>query len=336
MKRLYGVQYLRAVAAIGVVVFHAMERTGGHFAIGAAGVDVFFVVSGFIMWVLAEARHPSPGTFLRDRIERIVPLYWAATAVMVAGGLAGLFPNMRLTAFHVFGSFAFIPHFSPSDGGLWPVLVQGWTLNYEMFFYVLFALALLLPAARRMAAMAAVLVGLVGAGLILDPEGAVPQTYTNPLLIEFLIGMGIGKLWLSGRMPAAVAGCGLLVGSAAGFAFVGVTYIGFNPYMLGPLAGMLLVGVLALEKAGRIRRFSVAAYLGDASYSIYLWHTMAISVVAKLAGMLALPTFATVFLAIGAGVTIGLACHAFMEKPITAFLKNRRRPARRAHSVAAT
>ena len=67
MNRLYGVQYLRAIAALGVVIFHAMERTGGHFAIGAAGVDIFFVVSGFIMWVLAEARHPSPSEFLRER-----------------------------------------------------------------------------------------------------------------------------------------------------------------------------------------------------------------------------------------------------------------------------
>src|SRR5690606_7660569 len=131
MRRLYGIQYLRAVAALGVVVFHAAERTGTHFAIGAAGVDVFFVVSGFIMWVIANDRSPSPSAFLRGRIERIVPLYWAATSVMVAGGLAGLFPNLRVTAWHVFASLAFIPSRSPSNGEVWPVLVQGWTLNYE-------------------------------------------------------------------------------------------------------------------------------------------------------------------------------------------------------------
>jgi exopolysaccharide production protein ExoZ len=326
LNRLYGVQYLRAIAALGVVIFHAMERTGGHFAIGAAGVDIFFVVSGFIMWVLAEARHPSPSEFLRERAERIVPLYWAVTAVMVAGGLAGLFPNMRLTFFHVLGSFAFIPHYSPSDGGLWPVLVQGWTLNYEMFFYVLFAALLSLSGARRLVAMTCLFVGLVGLGLLFEPESAALKTYTSPLLLEFLIGAFIGRLWLAGKVPSARTGWILLAVAVAGFAFVGATYIGFNAYVLGPLAGVLLVGVLALEKAGFVRHFCPAAYFGDASYSIYLWHTLAISVVVKLATLLALPSLATISLAIASGIAIGLAGHAFLEKPVTAFFKSGRRP----------
>ena len=333
MNRLYGVQYLRAVAALGVVVFHAVERTGGHFAIGAAGVDIFFVVSGFIMWVLVEARPSSASAFLRDRVERIVPLYWIATAVMVAGGLAGLFPSMRLDAFHVFGSFAFIPHFSPSDGGLWPVLVQGWTLNYEMFFYVLFAAFLSLSSGRRLAVMACLFVGLVGLGLLFAPESAALRIYTSPLLLEFLIGAFIGKLWRAGMIPTPGAGWSLIAIGIAGFAFVGWTNIGFNAYVLGPLAGGLLVGVLALEKAGLVRRFGAAAYLGDASYSIYLWHTMAISVVAKLAGALALPVPLAAGLAVGAGVAIGLACHECLEKPITAFFKDRRR--RRSRQISA-
>jgi exopolysaccharide production protein ExoZ len=324
MNRLHGVQYLRAVAALGVVVFHAMERTGSNFAIGAAGVDVFFVISGFIMWVLAETRHPAPSAFLRERIERIAPLYWMATAVMVAGGLAGLFPNMRLTVFHVLGSFAFIPHHSPSDGGLWPVLVQGWTLNYEMFFYALFAALLFLSSGRRLAAMAGLFVGLVGLGLIFEPKSAVLATYTSPLLLEFLIGAFIGRLWLAGGMPSPKIGWLLIGVAVAGFAFVGITYAGFNAYVLGPLAGALLLGVLALEKGGVVRRIRPLAYLGDASYSIYLWHTMAISVVAKFTVLAGLPAPVAAILAIGAGTAIGLACHECLEKPVTAFLKGRR------------
>ncbi|PWJ82397.1 exopolysaccharide production protein ExoZ [Pseudaminobacter salicylatoxidans] len=324
MNRLLGVQYLRAVAALGVVAFHAAERAGGHFVIGAAGVDIFFVVSGFIMWVIAEIRHPAPAAFLRDRVERIAPAYWIATGVMVAGGLAGLFPNMRLTAFHVFGSLAFLPHRSPSDGQIWPVLVQGWTLNYELFFYVLFAFVLTLAAGRRLLVLACLFAGLIAAGLLLQPQDAVLMTYTSPLLLEFLLGCCIGKLWLEGRIPTAMTGMALIVAAVVGFAFVGVTYSGFNTFILGPLAGALLIGVLALEKSGLMPRVASAGYLGDASYSIYLWHTMAISVVAKLGAVLSWPPSITFGMAVVCGTAVGLAAYELLEKPIAAFFKSRR------------
>ncbi len=114
VKRLYAIQYLRAVAALGVVVFHAAERTGTHFAIGAAGVDIFFVISGFIMWVLAGTRTTTPAAFLRERIERIVPLYWIVTGVMIQGALFGLFPNLQLTPGYVLSSLFFIPAARPA------------------------------------------------------------------------------------------------------------------------------------------------------------------------------------------------------------------------------
>ncbi len=324
MNRLFGVQYLRAIAALGVVAFHAAERAGGHFVIGAAGVDIFFVVSGFIMWVIAEVRHPSPAAFLRDRVERIAPAYWFATCVMVAGGLAGLFPNMRLTALHVFGSLAFLPHRSPSDGQIWPVLVQGWTLNYEMFFYALFALVLALAADRRLLVLACLFAGLVTIGLVFQPQGALLKTYTSPLLLEFLMGCCIGRLWLEGRMPPAVAAGALVFAAVAGFAIVGITYAGFNAFVLGPLAGAVLIGVLALEKHGLMPRWAMAGYLGDASYSIYLWHTMAISVVAKLGGLLSWSPALVFGVAVICGTAVGLAAYEFLEKPIAGFLKLRR------------
>ncbi|MGH6808111.1 MAG: acyltransferase family protein, partial [Ensifer adhaerens] len=98
MKTIHGIQYLRALAALGVVLFHAAERTGHHFAIGAAGVDVFFVISGFIMWVISDRRPVAPLSFLKERLRRIAPIYWLATVVMIGGGVAGLFPNLVLTA----------------------------------------------------------------------------------------------------------------------------------------------------------------------------------------------------------------------------------------------
>jgi exopolysaccharide production protein ExoZ len=321
MNRLYGIQYLRALAALAVVIFHAAERTGGHFAIGAAGVDVFFVISGFIMWVLSQRKPTTPARFLRDRLERIAPVYWLATGVMVAGALAGLFPNMKLTLGHVLGSLFFVPHHSPSNGEIWPVLVQGWTLNYEMFFYAVFAGCLLLPSRIRLAALASVFVGLAGFGLIRSSGNPVFATYTDPIILEFLIGALIGKLWLEGRIPSRATGAALIVVALLGFAFVGVTYIGFGPLAFGPLAAALVLGVLALEKAGAVHDLRPIRYLGDSSYSIYLWHTMAISVVAKLAPSLSIPAAPAMILAMVAGVAVGVGAYEMLEKPIGAAFK---------------
>jgi exopolysaccharide production protein ExoZ len=324
VKRLYAIQYLRAVAALGVVVFHAAERTGTHFAIGAAGVDVFFVISGFIMWVLAGTRTTTPAAFLRERIERIVPLYWIVTGVMILGALLALFPNLRLTPGYVLSSLFFIPSRSPGTGDIWPVLVQGWTLNYEMFFYLLCAGSLFLPSRWRLPALTTLFLALVAAGRLLTPETPLLRTWTDPLLLEFLLGMALGRLWLHGTMVPPALGGVLIVLAVAGFAFVGITYRGFAPFVLGPLAAALVLGILAFEKTEKVVRLPLAAYLGDASYSMYLWHTLAISVVAKAGPMLALPPALTFAAAVLGGTAIGIAVHEVVEKPIAAFMKARR------------
>jgi exopolysaccharide production protein ExoZ len=321
MKKLYGVQYLRAAAALGVLVFHAAERSGGHFVIGAAGVDVFFVISGFIMWVISQKRPVTPLRFFGDRIRRVVPIYWMATAAMCAGALIDLFPNLTLTVGHAVGSFLFIPHRSPDGGHIWPVLVQGWTLNYEMFFYAIFALVLLLPSGRRLPVLAAIFLLLAGCGLLSDSQNPLFVTYTNPLLLEFLLGTLIGRLWLSGRMPPAKAGAGLIVLSLCGFAFVGVTLEGFSPFILGPLAALLLVGTLALEDAGAVPRSRLFSYVGDGSYSIYLWHTFAVSAVAKAAAFFGLPAPVTLVMGVLAGVFLGLLMYEWVERDLPGKLR---------------
>ena len=125
-------------------------------------------------------------------------------------------------------------------------------------------------------------------------------------------------------MPRPAFGALLVVAAIAGFVLVAAGLAGFNPLVLGPLSAMLLVGVLALEQGKWLFRFIPLAYLGDASYSIYLWHTLAISVVMKASGLLSLPAATAIALSIAAGVAIGIACHEFLEKPIADYLKARR------------
>ncbi|HEV7310799.1 acyltransferase [Ensifer sp.] len=321
MSTIYGIQYLRAVAALGVVVFHAAERTGHHFAIGAAGVDIFFVISGFIMWVISARRPMSPLAFLRDRVQRVVPIYWLATGVMVIGGLAGLFPNLVLSNGHVLASLLFVPMRSPSNGEIWPVLVQGWTLNYEMFFYAVFALTLLLPQALRLITMTAGFLALVTAGFVLESENALVVTYTQPILLEFVAGMVVARFWLQGRMAGPALGAALIIAAVAGFAALAVFGLPFGALVLGPLAVMLVIGTLALERAGWFRPRGLPILLGDASYSIYLWHTFAISVVVKACALVGVNPLASALIAVAAGTALGVLAYRLVEKPLTQRLR---------------
>ena len=323
MKTLYGIQYLRALAAIAVVLFHAAEKTDHAFAIGAAGVDVFFVISGFIMWVISEKRPVSPARFLADRLRRIVPVYWLATVVMVLGGVAGLFPNLVLSLQHVLASLFFVPIRSPSNGEIWPVLVQGWTLNFEMFFYAAFAAALFLPQRLRLPVLGVVFAALVTLGAAVSSDNPLFLTYTRPIILEFVAGMALGALWLKGLVPKVRIGIFLLALSLGGFATIALARLPFDERICGPLAVALVLGTLSLEAKSMVRHASIPAFLGNASYSIYLWHTFAISVIVKMGMSLHMPVPVVFALAVIGGVVAGSLAYLFVEKPLVRVFQGR-------------
>nr|WP_084435225.1 acyltransferase [Sinorhizobium saheli] len=316
MGTIRAIQYLRAAAALAVVIFHAAEKTGHDFTIGAAGVDVFFVISGFIMRVINDRRPVTPAKFIADRLRRIVPIYWFSTAVMIAGALAGLFPNLVLTLDHVLASLVFIPVRSPSSGEIWPVLVQGWTLNFEMLFYAVFAASLLLPRHWRVPAITGLFVALVTVGLVARSENALWLTYTRPIILEFVAGMILGEFWLRGKVPGAAISSSLIACSLCGFALIGGLHLPFDERSTGPLAVLLVLGALSLEASGRVPMLNMPVLLGDASYSIYLWHALAISVVAKAGGMLGVPAGISLLMAIVSGTIAGIAVYVFLERPL--------------------
>jgi exopolysaccharide production protein ExoZ len=142
------IQHLRAIAALGVVFYHASSQVnGGHsdyVRMGAAGVDLFFVISGFIMWVTAIARDEPPGRFALKRLIRIVPLYWLITTAVLLLVLAkpDLMRSASLNLTHIASSYGFIawPH-PRSAHRFWPLVIPGWTLNYEMLFYAIVTIA---------------------------------------------------------------------------------------------------------------------------------------------------------------------------------------------------
>jgi exopolysaccharide production protein ExoZ len=337
------IQYLRGLAAFGVLVFHAAERAGRPFGTGAAGVDVFFVISGFIMWVVTSGRPVAPGEFLQRRVERIVPLYWGLTLLIAAAAIAvpSLFPAMQPSAAHVLKSLVFVPHADPT-GLIAPLVVPGWTLNYEMFFYVLFAGALFAPVRLRPWILTLVLVGLVAARPLGDPANPVWSTYTNNLLLEFAAGVWLGRAWRDRRLPGRRAGWAMTGLGVAGFVAVGLSGIDVErarALIWGVPAFLLVAGAVSLEQAGPIPAWPPLRALGDASYSVYLVHGLAISAAFRLLQMAGVTSLPVLFAAaLVAGVAAGLLAYQLAEKPLMKLFKTgmaarRDRSARPARAV---
>jgi len=327
--RYVGVQYARAFAAIGVLLFHAAQRVGVDFAAGARGVDVFFVISGFIMWSISATSAPSPGGFLVNRARRIVPLYWLATLVVIAAALVGLLPRLasELTDAHIVQSLFFIPHVAPGSGQIWPVLTPGWTLNLEMFFYVVFAAFLVLPRRRRLIALTSTFVALVVMGALFPPTAAVLKTYTSPLILEFVAGVWLAEAVRRQAVLSLPLAALAIAGGVAGLALIPFSHPLAQALSCAVAASAVVAGVVAFDVRRRTPSAPPLALLGDASYSIYLWHGLAVSVAAALGAKLGLTPVLTIGLGLAGGVVAGLLSYRIVEKPIEAFLaKNRRTP----------
>jgi exopolysaccharide production protein ExoZ len=289
------IQYLRGIAALMVVYAHflgLLERYGDgglgldRFRIGYSGVDIFFVISGLIMVVTTATTPVSPAQFLLRRIQRIVPTYWFYTALMVIAVLAvpGLLNTAQFDLDHVLKSFLFIPEYHPRiTDAIWPILVQGWTLNYEMFFYLLFAVTLLIPRlGLRIAALVAVLVALVAAGRIAAFTSPIALTWTSQLLLEFAAGCLLGYFWVRHprlyRMPAWLL-C-LLAAAAIGMFLMsnGLWYWTDHRALGSGIPATLLVATaLGVERTCHFPDLRLLHKIGDSSYSIYLSHTFVLA-----------------------------------------------------------
>lgn len=321
------IQYLRAVAA-GLIAFqHAMGipafvHYAAHF--GTVGVDLFFVISGFIMWSTTERRPRQPVQFWLARIVRIVPLYWIFTAVYVAAALITpeSFYVVHLDAAHIIKSYLFVPATHPNLGLIAPVYTLGWTLNYEMFFYLLFGFCLFIPEPRaRFALLATAFLLLVAGGLAFQSDGAVARTYTDPIVLEFLAGVMLAVV-----SPLLVR-CGTLGGLtliAAAIVWVAIVYgYGFVPERIvshGIPAIAAVAGGVMLEPAARARPSRLWLMLGDASYSIYLAHPFAQRVlliaVNRTVGVAAIAPTLYVVTALIVGIAGGVICHFLIERPL--------------------
>ena len=275
-REVLSIQYLRGLAAVIVVLHHLLTATGFNSNLGNFGVDIFFVISGFIMWHTTASVEVAAFEFWRRRIIRVVPLYWMLLASLVFISLfAGQALNSTVVnAENTIKSFLFIPHFHATQHLIAPILIPGWSLNYEMFFYFLFGLSLLVPERRIRASLLGVtLVGLVLLGLLLRPTSAVMITYTGSDLLKFWNGIILAIIFRAERLDLR-AWIGVML-AIAGFVLHSVSEPSFLAQLdvyAGISATLVVTGVLVLEAAARKTPLPILHTIGNASYSIYLSH----------------------------------------------------------------
>jgi exopolysaccharide production protein ExoZ len=352
---LWTVQALRAAAALMVVIGHSqsaaetIKRNAGQDFTRwtalpwGASVDLFFVISGFIMVYASRRLFGQPGAvreFLKRRLARIVPLYWVVTtlflALLLAATLKGgdAFPSAAAIA----ASYGFIPFDTHGDGRAFPVFDLGWTLNYEMFFYAVFTLAIALPRRRAVAVVGVMLLLWVAAGLGVSSDQVALHFWTRPIMLDFGLGMGVGLALTEGvKLPRALR-IALAVVALAMLALdpthlfngpVGMTVA--NSWQRVLVAGIPATALLAAATLGPEPRLPAPLVpltaIGNASYSLYMLHPVALIVLEKLAQKLPavrlLPGGLLAIATVLSAIALALTAFRWGERPMTAWIVGR-------------
>lgn len=301
------IQYLHGFAAVAVVACHTNWLNPLY---GQQGVDVFFVISGFIM-MLVSKRETRPLAFLRARALRVVPLYWVCTLAWAL--LFGFGPVS-----HLIESLLFWPHLAP-NGLAWPVIPQGWTLTYEAFFYAVFAMSLLAPHKWRLAILSAALAALVAFGLIMQPQSPAAATFTNSVMLEFLTGAGLQVVWRRKWLPKVIGSVSMVIAGLAAFVLFRHVEPGALRCLVWGLPSLAIVaGCLGIERAGWLPQSRPLLVLGDASFALYLTHRFAIEEIKPVFATLPTPLAIAGVVVVSTG--IAWAVHRLLEKPLGQWL----------------
>jgi exopolysaccharide production protein ExoZ len=333
VSRIANLQALRAVAASAVVACHFNQvetmmtgHNGEPFPLFflSGGVDLFFVISGFIMAYSSERLFAAPNAsliFLTSRLSRIVPLYWITTVLAIyAMELPVDWQSMTT-------SLLFIPH-TNLNASVTPLNGVGWTLNFEMFFYVLFASVVALPKIAAIASVVSILAMAVAAGALFAPAATVLRYWSDPIILEFAMGIGLAGVYRTNAilpMSLRVA----IVPIAVFFLWIVDEHMPPSHYRVLcwgiPSAFIVAATVLGERRNVEGRLAEAVNIAGDSSYALYLIHPLAGAIVLRSwPGMLSGKALIEVLIA-AAGLTwmAAIAVHRYVEQPTTRFLQNK-------------
>ncbi len=348
-SRLYSVQALRAIAALLVVIYHATEatlrnvRSGGEYSaalildiawLGNVGVDIFFVISGFIM-VYAHFDHfgksGSPIRFLVKRLIRIVPNYWLLT--IFAGIIIFFAPHFSQHGREaeipwIFASLLFIP-WTSAAGIPVPIIGLGWTLNFEMYFYVIFSIALIFKRRSAIRGLTLFFIMSIAFGYVFDYKNTFLSQATHWLLAEFLLGIFLGLAFKNGKSISNKLGVVLITVSCVLMALAlmfkadGTLLPILRLALFGGSAACLVACLTLTPLSHKLHFPRLILLLGNASYSLYLTHVFTLP--ATLFGFQYLPFYLSgwiiIVLLVIISIIVGVIFYTLIEKPIQQFIQ---------------
>ena len=337
---LYGIQALRGICAVLVVCHHtgvhsarlwSHEWLGGWFYHNTFRVDFFFVLSGFVLWAshCGDAGRPAAASsFLLRRGWRLYPLLVTITLFKVL--LLTCLPGRSSDSYQIIPSLLAFPQSS------FPVIVSAWTLSFEMYFMIILAACLALPAKAALLALVLVAGLLAVGGMLFDVHPAIhgPGFLTHPFILEFAAGAVAAECvrqrgsrgW--GMLLCAVAIVGLVLGSTEHLRLNSLAVI-WQKSLWAVIFAVGLGGLALLERSCRPERWWLQDYwsLGRASYSIFLSHGFVLMVGFALVKPQMLggdPFWTNVFLLLLVilAVLFGLAVYRYWERPLLSFCKS--------------
>jgi exopolysaccharide production protein ExoZ len=334
LGRLLGIQAARGAAAFLVLAFHTQNQLSwivgyipahGVFGFGHAGVDFFFVLSGFIIYLVHARDIGQRGALAHyawRRVMRIYPLYWLATAAFfVMAYLPSLWSHPP-DLWWVVSSFILLPQ------GRSPILAVGWSLQHEMFFYFIFGT---LIAHRKIGLLlCAIWLAAIAHGIAAAPGSLVLTDLASPFDLQFFMGIGAAHIILRWRVAAPRLLAALGVGGFVVTAWLELT--GRMPsddawgrLWYGGASTLIVIGLAAGERQGRLRFGGWAAWFGGMSYALYLFHIIILGMITGICAITGageiLPGWLLVAGSLAATLLISAWLHWGIELPVIARLQ---------------
>jgi len=263
-NKIDSVQVLRFFAAFSVMMVHLPI-----FGFGIWGVDIFFVISGFIMMYVTENNEKN---FLIKRVFRIVPLYWILTTgvFLIAYIKPEFLNNTTADLEHYIKSLLFIP-FDKNGTGHFPILFLGWTLNFEVIFYVLFGIALAFSKKNRFICCSFLIFSFYLINLGLSDKNFIFKTYANNMFFEFIFGMVAYLIWKKMHHLSINNFTNAIFLLLLIFSFLIFRNFEFSRFLSYGVPSFLLL-IYFLFFLNNIKFPRIFIRLGDSSYCIYLIH----------------------------------------------------------------